>query len=241
MNAAPPRWGWLGTVLWGLVVMAVFLATRAAFVLAYARGTMRNIRPEAMAAELAKLQVNGDVVAASLFLSTPASLLAIIAILKLKRGSSFEDALALRAPGKGALWRWMLAAIALCAASDAITWLLGRPMVPAFMETVYRTADGKVALWIAFVIAAPVFEEIFFRGFVITGLGSSGMGAVGAVVVTALLWAAIHVQYDYYGIATVFVLGLLLGAARVKTGSVLVPLAMHMTANLIATAEAALL
>jgi uncharacterized protein len=241
VSAAASRWGWLGTVLWGLVVMAVFFATQAAFVLAYARGTMRNIRPEAMAAELAKLQANGDVVAASLFLSTPASLLAIIAVLKLKRGSSFDDALALRAPPKGALWRWMLAAIAFAAACDALTWLFGRPIVPAFMEMAYRTADGKVALWIAFVIAAPVFEEIFFRGFAITGLASSRMGAVGAVVVTALLWAAMHVQYDFYDVATLFLIGLLLGAARVKTGSVLVPLAMHMTENLIATAEAALL
>lgn len=241
MSAAAPRWGWLGTLLWGLVVMAVFYAAQAAFVLAYASGTMGNVRPEAMAAAIAKLETNGDIIAASLFLSTPAGLLALIAILKLKRGASFEDALALRAPGKGVLWRWMLAAIAFAAASDALTWLLGHPIVPAFMGTAYRSADGKVALWIALVIAAPVFEEIFFRGFAITGLAPSRLGAVGAVILTALLWAAIHVQYDAYGIATVFVLGLLLGTARVKTGSVLVPLAMHMTANVIATAEAALL
>jgi uncharacterized protein len=240
VSAAAPRWGWLGTVLWGAVVLAVFYATQAAFVLAYARGTMANVRPERMIAEIGKLATNGDVLAATMFLSTPACLLAIAAIIMLKRGASFEDTLALRAPAPAALGRWVLAALAFAAVSDTLTWFLGKPIVPPFMEQVYRSADNKGTLWIAFVLAAPVFEEIFFRGFVITGLSASRLGASGAVIVSSLLWAAIHTQYDLYGIATVFMLGLVLGAARVRTGSVLPPMVMHMVANVIATAETAL-
>lgn len=57
---------------------------------------------------------------------------------------------------------------------------------------------------------------------------------------SAALWAAIHVQYDLYGMATIFVFGLLLGAARLSTASLLVPLGMHALANLFATIEAAM-
>jgi membrane protease YdiL (CAAX protease family) len=75
----------------------------------------------------------------------------------------------------------------------------------------------------------------------ITGLSSSRLGASGAVLLSALAWASIHGQYDWYGIVTIFALGLLLGAARVRTRSVVTPLVMHIAANLIATLEAALL
>jgi membrane protease YdiL (CAAX protease family) len=86
-----------------------------------------------------------------------------------------------------------------------------------------------------------LFEETFFRGFVFKGFESGFMGPIGAVLATTGLWAAIHIQYDAYGIATVFCLGLLLGTARAMTGSLLVPLGLHATANLVATIETAVL
>jgi membrane protease YdiL (CAAX protease family) len=59
--------------------------------------------------------------------------------------------------------------------------------------------------------------------------------------VTSGIWAAIHLQYDAYGIVTVFILGLLLGVARAQGGTLLLPLAMHSAANLAAAVETAAL
>ncbi|MCH9052700.1 MAG: CPBP family intramembrane metalloprotease, partial [Proteobacteria bacterium] len=42
---------------------------------------------------------------------------------------------------------------------------------------------------------------------------------------------------DAYGLATVFVLGILFGLARAVTGSLYLTTAMHMATNLIATIE----
>jgi membrane protease YdiL (CAAX protease family) len=50
-----------------------------------------------------------------------------------------------------------------------------------------------------------------------------------------------HVQYDAFGITLVFALGLLLGVARARTGSLVVPLLMHSAANLVATIETAVI
>jgi len=96
-------------------------------------------------------------------------------------------------------------------------------------------------IWVAFIIAAPLFEEIFFRGFLFKGLESSFMGPLGAVLVTSGIWAGIHLQYDLYGMGTVFCLGLLIGAARVVTASIVVPLVLHAVASLVATIEVAIL
>jgi hypothetical protein len=55
-----------------------------------------------------------------------------------------------------------------------------------------------------------------------------------------LLWAVIHLQYDIYGMATVFALGLLFGMARLKTDSIHLLMVMHSFVGLVATMETAL-
>jgi len=57
------------------------------------------------------------------------------------------------------------------------------------------------------------------------------------VALSALAWALIHFQYDLYGVATIFVSGLLLGCARLQTGSIYATMFMHGLMNLIATIE----
>jgi membrane protease YdiL (CAAX protease family) len=48
-------------------------------------------------------------------------------------------------------------------------------------------------------------------------------------------------QYDLYGMATIFVLGIVYGLARASSGSLVVPLILHAVTNIVATAEAALI
>ncbi len=133
---------------------------------------------------------------------------------------------------------WSFALLAFVVISDSISIAMGRPVVPEFMTEVYSSVHPAL-LFVALVLAAPVFEEIFFRGFISGALESGGVSMVAAGVVSSLVWAAIHTQYDLYGIVTVFLLGLLLSAARAQTGSLTPCLAMHGLANLIASGEAA--
>ena len=51
------------------------------------------------------------------------------------------------------------------------------------------------------------------------------------------VWAALHVQYDLFDISAIFVGGLLMGYARLRTDSIYPPLMMHALMNLIATIE----
>jgi membrane protease YdiL (CAAX protease family) len=165
----------------------------------------------------------------------------IIGVIKLKRGSVLREYLCIQPVSLGRMLRWLGLLAALIVLSDALTTLLGRPIAPPFMSAVYATADPRWILWVAVVIGAPLFEETFFRGFLFKGFESSFMGSTGVVLVTAGLWAVTHVQYDAYGVATIFCAGLLLGAARVSTRSLLVPLSLHAVAGLVAITEAAVL
>jgi membrane protease YdiL (CAAX protease family) len=144
--------------------------------------------------------------------------------------------LGFKPPGLRAVLTWCAALVAFVVMSDLITIALGRPIVPPFMVDAYASAQ-PILLFVAVVFAAPLFEEVFFRGFMTGALESSGVPVIAAAAVSSLGWAATHVQYDLYNIATIFLMGLLLAAARVKTGSLIPCLAMHALANAIAFAE----
>jgi membrane protease YdiL (CAAX protease family) len=91
------------------------------------------------------------------------------------------------------------------------------------------------------VVLAPLNEELFFRGFLFAGISRSRLGGAGAILLTALLWAVIHIQYDWYGVSNIFVIGLLLGYARWKTDSIVPPILMHGLMNLLTTIQVATL
>jgi membrane protease YdiL (CAAX protease family) len=129
-------------------------------------------------------------------------------------------------------------------ASDLLSWLIGHELLPPFMVKIYQDARGTGAialLLFAVVVAAPLGEEIVFRGFLFRGWAASRLGAAGAIVLTSAIWAAIHVQYDWFGILQVFCLGLLFGWVRWRSGSTVLTILMHAATNLAATIETAVI
>lgn len=216
-------WRLPGTLAWGLLVAALFLGTQVVTAVALAD----------------KAGADGYL----LSLGTLASALVCVPILfgiaRLKPGANLRDYFALRGVPARTLLAWMGATLVLLTLSDGLTWLLGKPIVPEFMRLMHETGEPLWLLWLALAVAAPLFEETFFRGFLFTGFSASAAGPAGAVVLTSALWAAIHLQYDLYGIATLFVLGVVFGLARLRTGSLYVPLALHAMTNLVAAAQAA--
>ena len=72
---------------------------------------------------------------------------------------------------------WVVLAFALLQLADYVTAELGRSPVPPVMETMIETTRYTTLLWFALVIAAPVFEEVLFRGFLFEGLRRTRLGA----------------------------------------------------------------
>jgi membrane protease YdiL (CAAX protease family) len=79
------------------------------------------------------------------------------------------------------------------------------------------------------VVVAPVAEEMIFRGY-IYGVLKGRVGGVAAAVVSALLFAGMHVNVG--SLAPLFVLALCLTVAYEATGSLLVNIFMHGLFNL---------
>ena len=125
---------------------------------------------------------------------------------------------------------------AVLVASDLTSYSLGRPIVPEFMVDCCQTAWLPLLLS-ALVILAPLAEETLFRGFLYKGIESSRAGPVTAILVSTIMFALIHIQYDWYGILTVAVMGLYLGFVRYRSSSLLLTMLLHAIANAVATAE----
>jgi len=170
-------------------------------------------------------------------LSIPPCLGIIFLFVWLRKGPPFTEYIGLVPVRGGILALWLAVAVLFIAASDGTSTLLGKPVVPPFLYDAYKTGSPVVLLWIAFVLFVPVFEEVFFRGFLFEGFRNSVIGNMGAVVLCALLWAGAHVQYEPYEMATVFVGGLLLGVSRVHTGSLVPAIVVHAVINTVALLE----
>jgi membrane protease YdiL (CAAX protease family) len=124
------------------------------------------------------------------------------------------------------------------AGSDSLTVALGKPVVPPFVASAYASARSPVLLFAALVCAAPLLEELFFRGFVISSLRSLGASLPLSALVPAIAWSGVHAQYDLYSIGTLFVAGLLLAGARLWFQSIVPCIAMHCLSNAVAFVEA---
>jgi hypothetical protein len=238
MKAKP--WGFWATLGFSAIVFALFLALQLFTVMAFVsveKAQHPELDPEAYAKSLSS---NGLCIAMMVIVSgltcTPLTLL----FAKLRKNISVKDYIGFREPQKREWVEWLAFLAAFLFLSDGVGYLLHQPIVPPFMVEAYKTASSLPALLLAVIVVAPIFEEIFFRGFLFQGIRYSRLGPIGAVGVTSLIWAVIHLQYGIYGIATVFVLGLLFGTARLKTDSIHLLMVMHSLVGLVATLETAL-
>jgi hypothetical protein len=137
-----------------------------------------------------------------------------------------------------------LVAIAACVAAMNLAIHYARlDVVTSFQTDALRSARAAGWVWPLFaavVVVGPAGEELLFRGFLFRGWVTPDMRGVAAVVVITLLWSVLHIQYDVLGITEVFLLGLVLGWVRWRSGSTSVTIVLHMLVNLEATIETVL-
>ena len=238
MKAKP--WGLWATFGFSAVIFALFSALQilvASFFVSFAKAEHPELDLEAYAKSLAS---NGFCIAIMIIVSglicTPLTLL----FARLRQNISIKNYIGFKEPLRKEWVQWLLILAAFLFLSDGVSLLLQQPIVPPFMVDAYQTASSLPALLFAIVVVAPIFEEIFFRGFLFQGIRYSRLGPLGAIGITSLVWAAIHLQYGIYGIMTVFALGLLFGIARLKTDSIHLLMVMHSLVGLVAMVETAL-
>ena len=221
------RWGLVATVLWSAALLGGFDLVGGLLikVLArFARSGLASAQVHAMLTDDVTLRL----AATSLVMLLGCA--CVIAIIRLKKGASLREYLALRRVRIGVLLRWIGALLLFLVVEAILFGILGK-RDKLFVDNLFSSVPMWLSLATVLVIA-PLFEELTFRGFIFAGLESSIVRTWGAIVITAGLWAFFHPQYTAFGVAVVFALGLLFGVARFRSGSLIVPLALHSLHNL---------
>lgn len=232
----PPRiWKFWGTALWGLLIFAAMFAGQMAVVGWF---VLRQDGPIDMAAAI-HVVGGGLTISLSVIAGLPAVLAALWLATRMS-GTPFADYLALR----GTSWiNFVVGAVALgvlVMGWDAVSRAAGHEVTPGFMGEVLQSARADGALWllaIAFCIAAPVSEELFSRGFLYRGWSESFLGAPGGILLSSIVWTALHLQYDWFFFGEVFSIGLLLGFLRYRFNSTWLTIFVHGVNNLAAVVQ----
>jgi membrane protease YdiL (CAAX protease family) len=124
--------------------------------------------------------------------------------------------------------------------------VLGKPLNPSQIGDYQQAiAGGTSKLWFVFawwpaILLAPLVEETVFRGFLWRSFSASRLGNIGALLLTALLFSAIHYNqtimadgsFNGWPFIEHFIDGLGLGALRWRSGTTTVPFLMHVWMNL---------
>jgi membrane protease YdiL (CAAX protease family) len=163
----------------------------------------------------------------------------VIAAAALRDGLEPRAYLGIVGAPAGEWLRWLVAMAIIVAMSDMALYLVKGELLPAQWIEVYRSVHSPLLFWVALVVATPVFEELLFRGFVFAGILASPLGRTGAVLITAMVWTWIHYEFDPLDFTLIFIVGVTLGVARLRTGSLLITIAMHMLYSLVSTTEMA--
>ena len=234
-------WGLWGTAGFGILVLLVFFAVQTFITIVFSVPLLSE-QPDITPEELTKqLGGNGLLIAIATCATGILCTLLILALVWMRRGIGIRDYLALRMPAARSVFAWLGIGIAVVVAIEGIRLLLGQETVPEFMISAYQTAVYKPLFWIALIVAAPLFEELFFRGFLFSGWLNSKLGGMGTIFLTTGVWCLIHLQYDFTELFVVFVYGIVLGLSRWRTGSLITPLVIHCAINLGATLQVALM
>src|SRR3569623_919063 len=240
VSAPEPRvWKFWGTSLWGVLIFIALFLGQGAIILVLLLMQDGPLHLSSLADSLRHVVTGGWALSLSVMTGLPAVLLAIWVATRMAR-QRFADYLALNRPS----WKWLLiGAVSLAAlveSWDLLSKYLGRDVAPGFMMDTLRAAQADNTLWllvIAIVVAAPVTEEFFVRGFLYRGWSESFLRVPGAIVLSSLVWTLMHLQYDWFFLGEVFSIGLLLGYLRYRSNSTWLTIVIHGLINLAATIQ----
>jgi len=230
-----PYWGFWATIGFSLLVFVSFSILQATIVLIYGFSLHDwSIDSAELESVILSLAYNGDAISIAEIPSALIGTFFVVFLAYNRKILTIKEYLDLRTPNILDLLKWLGLMILVVIIMESVNVLLDRE-TPDFMSKVYESTTYKPLLWIAVVIGAPFFEEFLFRGFLLEGLRHSKLGVVGAIFITSAIWAVIHLQYGTFEIFTIFLIGIVLAMAKIRTKSLYVPIAMHLFMNLTAS------
>lgn len=227
-HSLPRPWGpWL-TLLFGVVLLLGYATAQGLFMIPLPALYAAGGTPPARVHEVG---MSGFNFALATLGGCPVMVMLCGLVGWARRGPTLGEYFAVRTVTLRGLIGWVLLIVAVGCGLSILNDVLERPP-PEFIVDAFASAGDWRLFWAAIVVCAPVAEETLFRGFLYAGWASSRMGPTGAILVTTVLFTLIHAgQYGWVDLVQLSIIGLCLGIARARSGSILPSVAMHIALN----------
>jgi membrane protease YdiL (CAAX protease family) len=249
-EAASPRsgyWKFWGTTLWLVAIIAAYTIVGTIVVVAgvvwLGLGSGLDLSKSEIHRQL--LFAHGALPISTAIGAAAASAFAVLALAVRLSRIGMRDYLGLVLPQ----WRDVMIGLAgfvmLFIVFLLIKSLVGESLSPKFVIDLYHDAYSLgylPAMVMGLVVLAPVMEELLVRGFLLRGWAASRLGPTGAILLTSAIWMAGHIsQYDVLILIWIFMMGLLFGWLRQRSGSTLLTIFLHAMQNTAALIQVAIL
>lgn len=230
----------MGVALFGMVLMVFFLIQSGVFI----GGVLRH-SPDLMAEgfsldlltdprmeeRMNDLVFNGDLVAQeALWSGLVCTLMILVAVRAWKRNHTNSFLGLVRPPWKQVLI-WLGAFVVLGLIIELLAYF-SPAFRSDFMSTVIGSTTNIIWLYIGVGVMAPVFEEFLVRGLLFGSIRHMA-DEHATVALTAGVFTLMHMQYDLTVMLLILPMGIVLGYSRSRSGSIWVPVMLHMLNNLI--------
>ena len=226
------------TLFYSMMVLVFYVLVQNAALKHFINQQPGGTDPENFEALLKILSTDATAVSIGISLGACSAVLFLVLLIRFRK-VDVKEHLMLQPFSYRDLLNWFVVLIGFIALSAFIAWLISHD-TPDFMLQIWGSRDNTLLLLFAIIIAAPVFEECLFRGFMFSGVQNSQLGTGGAIIISAPFWAMIHTQYGSFELITIFVFGIVLAISRIASGSLYVPIILHASNNLFAVVEMAL-
>lgn len=228
----------MGTALFAMVLLAFFLLQSGVFIAGvYSRSpefvergfSIGLLSDGAFRARMDQLLYNGDLVARqALWSGLVGSLFILVSVFLWKRKGAV-DFLGLRVPHIKRFLPWLGIFILLVLLIEGLA-RLSPTFRTDFMDRVIGSTTNLPLLLIGVGIMAPLFEELLLRGLLFGSIRSI-KDEHSTVLITAGVFALMHLQYNWAIMLLIIPMGMVLGYARSRSGSIWVPVLLHVLNN----------
>jgi uncharacterized protein len=233
----PNIWSGWPAVGFSAAIFAVFFTVQNLVAMIFMTAQLAQIpsfnSPTELMDFIMGFQSNGLMLSIAIIVSGICGFFLVWLFIKIRNGYSFNDYLELKAPG----WRTWISLIAVMIVAYGFLLFVSRfhsdTENTQIMIDAYLSCGWTPIFWIATVVFAPIFEESFFRGFLFVGLRDSRVGSAWTVIITSVVFALAHIQYDWFGFLIVLGLGLVFGLVRLFSRSLWSTIALHTAWNLL--------
>jgi membrane protease YdiL (CAAX protease family) len=160
------------------------------------------------------------------------AIVAVIVLSKVRFHMSLRVDLMLRKPAAGQLFLWLAIAVSWMLITDYfMNWRGAWNFEPWRNQPLYVSILRVVAVG----ILGPTAEELIFRGYLFNRLKRLKiLNDWLIIIILAAVWACLHYTYSIPVISIIFIEGIFLGAALLRSRSLVVPILMHICWNLYA-------